>query len=278
MLLPPLGDYASLVPFLIGFILFLNFLELRIDFRRLLPKELLVTLFLTVVVMPVLAYYVLGRGFDNAYRIGLLLTACAPAGVMTIILGHYIKEGDYYLVFSNFMVATFGSILYIPIVLACILGKSVEIEIRPVVAQTAALVIIPFSASRIAFRFFPSRMLQWLKSKSGRFTLVIAFCVVAISVAAPSQELQWDLSLLFLSAVILGVFLLPGSLAYLVGNLFGGVGTRNTLSFVASSRNVQLVLAIAILNFPPLTTVPIIIGIFIHHVVNAFWLWLYRVK
>ena len=47
------------------------------------------------------------------------------------------KDSDYYLVFSNFMVATFGSILYIPFVLACVLGKTVEVDIRPIIAQTA---------------------------------------------------------------------------------------------------------------------------------------------
>ncbi len=263
---------------MIGLILFLNFLELRIDFRRLFPKELLVTFLLSVIVMPVFVYYVLGRGFDSSYRIGLLLTACAPAGVMTIILGQYIKEGDYYLVFSNFMVATFSSILYIPIILACILGKTVEIEMRPIVAQTAALVIIPFLASRAAVRLFRSNVRQWLKNNSSWFMLVMAFCVVTISVAGPSEELRWDVSLISLSAVIMVVYLLPGLLGYLAGYLLGGIGTRNTLSFIASSRNVQLVLAVAILNFPPLTTVPIIIAIFVHHLVNAFWLWLYRVK
>ena len=106
----------------------------------------------------------------------------------------------------------------------------------------------------------------------------MAFCVVTISVAGPSEELRWDVSLISLSAVIMVVYLLPGLLGYLAGYLLGGIGTRNTLSFIASSRNVQLVLAIAILNFPPLTTVPIIIAIFVHHLVNAFWLWLYRVK
>jgi hypothetical protein len=61
IMVPQLADYASLVPFMIGFIIFLNFLELRIDYRRLFPKELFVTFLLSVIVMPVFVYYVLGE-------------------------------------------------------------------------------------------------------------------------------------------------------------------------------------------------------------------------
>ena len=263
---------------MVGIVLFMNFLEIKIDIRRFFPKELLVTSLLTMIVMPVFVYYILGKGFHNHYRIGLLLIACAPAGVMTIILGQYINESNYNLVFSNFVFTTFGSILYIPIVLACILGKTVEIEMQPILRQTAALIIIPYIASQIAVKFLRSSRLQWLKNKSSAVILVLSFFIIMISVASASSELRWDVSLLDLSARILVIYVLPGGLGYHAGYLFGGTGTRNTLSFISSSRNVQIVLAIAILNFPPLTTVPLVIGIFIHHLVNAFWLWLYRVK
>ena len=58
-----------------------------------------------------------------------------------------------------------------------------------------------------------------------------------------------------------------------IGNLIGGKELRNTLTFISSSRNLQIVLAVVILNFSPLATVPIIIATIFHNIMNAFWLW-----
>ena len=61
---------------------------------------------------------------------------------------------------------------------------------------------------------------------------------------------------------------------YAIGWMAGNTELKTTLPFICSSRNIQLVFAIAVLNFPPLTYVPLILGIFLHHLTNAFWIWI----
>lgn len=274
LFLPQFGNYSSYILPMILLMLFLNFLDLKIEPHRLLRKELLITFFLSIVIMPSITYYILSIGFEPSYRMGLLLVACSPSGVMGIILIHYITYRDYNLVFSNLLFSTFGSILFIPIILKLILGQTFLIEFRPIIVQTAALVIIPFLATRLVNRFFPDKQLQ-LINKIPKFVVpFLMFLIISTSIGSAASQLKWDLTLLRLSVSVLGIYLLHAGLGYFAGSLIGKKELRNTLTFISSSRNCQIVLALAILNFSPLTTVPIIIAIIFHHITNAFWLWM----
>lgn len=94
VMFPGLGAYRRAVPYLIGFLLFMNFFEIQVLWQRLFRVELLVTVALSIGIMPVLAYYVLSWGLPEEYRIGVLLTAIAPTGIMTLVLCRFIPEKD----------------------------------------------------------------------------------------------------------------------------------------------------------------------------------------
>ena len=253
-------------------LLFFNFLDLKIDPHRLLRKELFITFFLSIVIMPSITYFVLSIGFESSYRMGLLLLACSPTGVMGIILIHYLKYRDYNLAFSNFLFSTFGSILFIPIVLKLLFGQTVLIEMRPIIVQTAALIIIPYLATRFVNRFFPDKQLRLIKKLPKFGVPFLVFLIISTSIGSAASQLKWDLTLLRLSVSVVGIYLLHAGLGYFAGSLIGRKELRNTLTLISSSRNCQIVLAI--LKFSPLTAVPIIIGIVFHHITNAFWLWM----
>lgn len=253
--------------------LFLNFLNITIDPRRILQKELAIPFTLSVLVMPLITHFGFSRYFSGPYRIGLLLTACAPAGVMTLVLIHFIREKDYDLAFSYFFFSTFGSILYIPVVLKLLLGQAVTIEIRPFVLQTAALILIPFLSARLSLRFVSGKIIAAINTSANLLNPLLVFLVVSASISSASDELHWDLTLLGLSIAVIAIFMLPGGVGYLLGKMSGARKRSNTLALISSSRNCQFVLAVAILNFPPLTAVPIIIAAIFHHLTNAFWLW-----
>ncbi len=268
-----MGNFSPSIPILVLFLLFFNFLDVKIDPHRLFRKELLITLSLSFVIMPVITYHGLSIGFNSAYRTGLLLTACAPSGIMGIILIRFMKLKDYNLAFSNFFFTTFGSILLIPIILKLLIGQTVAIDIRPLIGQTAVLIIAPFTATRLVNRFCHEKGLFWIKKCSTALTPVLVFLIISTSIASASDELKWDLTLLRLSISVLAIYLLQGGLGFWIGNLIGGKELRNTLTFISSSRNLQIVLAVVILNFSPLATVPIIIATIFHNIMNAFWLW-----
>ncbi len=273
---PQTKIYSDLIPLMIGVMLFFNFLNVKVHFRELHTKVLLLTFFLSAFAMPVLAYYFLGRRFEEPYRIGLLLIACAPTGITTLVLGQYIKGSNYNLVLNNFLFTTFCSMIYIPIILKLILSETVKYEILPfaIIGQMFALVVFPYFASQMIVHFLKQRWFSWLKKISKGLTLLLLFGVIMVSVGKIADQFVWTAESLWLSLSILVIFLIHGGLGYGLGCFWKSAEIKNTLPFICSSRNIQLVFAIAVLNFSPLTYVPIIIGIFFHHLTNAFWLWI----
>ena len=140
--------------------------------------------------------------------------------------------------------------------------------------QTAAIIMIPFLATRLVRRFFQDNMLMGIQKASKVLIPALVFLIIATSIGSASDELEWNLTLLRLSSSVFIIYMIQGGLGYMAGSLTDGRKTRNTLALISSSRNCQIVLAIAILNFSPLCSVPIVIATIFHHIMNAFWLWI----
>jgi len=273
---PQSGKYAIYIPYMIGVMLFFNFLDVKIQFRRSHPRVLLLTLLLSAVVIPGFVYFILSVGLPAPYRTGLLLVACAPTGITTLVLGRYIKGSNYHLVVSNFFFITFGSVFYIPILLKTFLNEAVKFEASSftLLGQMALLVLLPYILSQTIVRLLHQQWLVKHKIISKGCTLFLLFGIIVVSVGKVADYLVWRADSIWLTVVILAIYLIHGGIGYIIGCVWGNSGLKMTLPFICSSRNIQLVFAIAVLNFSPLTYVPIIMGIFIHHLTNAFWLWI----
>ena len=278
LLLPQAGELTECIPYLIGLLLLLNFLDVRTQWNKLLRKELLVTLLLSAVVMPAVSYYILSAVFIEPYRIGLVLVACSPSGVLTLILYRFIPDSDYNLIFSNFLFTTFGSIFYIPLILMLLIPRSgsVQINTGDVLLQTAGLVLIPYFAGRFLRMVFNEDALSSIKKASRWIIVFLIYGIVTVSISSTSYELVWNTSLIGLSVVVFSIYIMQGGLGYAIGYVIGDRSIRHTLALISSSRNTQIVLAIAVLNFSSLVVVPCVIGVIFHHVTNALWLWLFR--
>lgn len=253
-------------------LLFFNFLDLKIKFRLFLRKELFFTFFLSVIVMPTFTYYLLSYRFEFSFRVGLLLVACAPSGIMSVLLINYLNSKDIDLALSNLLFTTFGSILFIPFILKYMLGKTVVIEIRPIILQTAILIIIPFLGTRV-INVFPSHLIfLFIRKISNYISPIIVFFIILISIGSSTINLTYDIKYFSLFLSVFGIYLFQSTLAFSLGCLLKNKAIRNTLTLISSSRNCQIILSIAILNFSPSVTIPIIIAIILHHVMNSFWL------
>lgn len=89
-----------------------------------------------------------------------------------------------------------------------------------------------------------------------------------------ADQLNWNAESIWLTVIVLAIHLIHGGAGYVIGRIRKNDELKKTLPLIWSSRNIQLVFAIAVLNFHPLTYVPIIMGLFFHHLTNAFWLWI----
>ncbi len=273
---PQLRILMPYLPYFVAIMLLFNFIDIKMQYKNLLRPELIVTFLLTVVIMPLLSYYLLSLPFHEHYRIGILLVALSPSGIILLVLIRYVPDKNYDLIFSNFLFTTFGSILYIPFMVKVIIGQNIHIDSTHLLYQTALLVLGPFLASRIILRLPWPGVIGLTRRISGKAILVLVFCIVSGSLSGLSGSISWDTSLIGVSVIVLSIYIIQGGLGYFVGSLIGDKSTKQTLAMICSSRNTQLVIALALLHFPPLVIVPAIISIFLHHSTNAFWLWLFR--
>ena len=271
-----MGQYAIYIPYLIGVLLFFNFLDVKIQLRRSFPWLLIAALFLSAAAIPGLTYYFLSVPFSGPYRTGLLLVACAPTGITTLVLGRYIRGSNYNLVLGTFFFITFASVFYIPFLLEFLLDQDVRLETSPytLLVQLALLVVLPYLLSQIAVRILRQQWLVDHPNISKGATLILIFCIVGISIAKVADQLTWNTESLWLASMVLAIHLIHGGLGYVIGRIWKNDELTKTLPLIWSSRNIQLVFAIAVLNFHPLSYVPMIMGIFFHHLTNAFWLWI----
>lgn len=272
----PLGQLKPIVPFIIGVVLFLSFIDLQLRLKNLIRLELLVTLTLSALIMPALAYFVFSNGLKPLYRIGLLLVALAPSGIIMLILSAYVEEKDTGLIISNFFATLFGAIIYMPLVLKWFIGAEVQINSLKLLWQAALLVLLPYGLAQIARRNYV--FCQSLRTIKGYFIPGAIFFIISISLANAKAKLFWHNDLIQVIGAVFCIYLVQGGLGFILGKLFWQTSQRNTLALVASSRNIQFVLAVAILNFDPIIIVPLIIGILFHHLTNLIWLFLLASK
>ena len=163
-----------------------------------------------------------------------------------------------------------------PFAVKWLVGATVEINTMQLFAKTAALVLVPYCISVIVKKLISEGAVTMAERYAKRVILVPIFIIIAFSIAAAAREIVWEQNLIKLAPLVVLVFFVQGGLAYLAGMLFWDRNIRNTLAMIASARNMQLVLGIAIINFPPLTVVPCILGIFVQNIILTFWVWLFR--
>ncbi|MFC1513524.1 hypothetical protein ACFL5P_00785 [candidate division KSB1 bacterium] len=276
LLFPAVQFINPSIPYLIGIMLVLNFLDIKTYWKDLLRKELFLTSFLTIIFIPVISYYILSIPFEENIRIGILLTACAPAGIMTLIIARFIPQKDYNLIFSNFLFTTFASIIYIPYLLKLIIGRNVEINSLEILIQIAVLILIPYSISRILLKFVSDIKLNKVRFSTKFILPLLVFVIISGSIGGASEELEWNRSLILQTAVIALIYALHGIIGYFSGYIFGGKDIRHSLALTTTSRNIQIMLAVTILNFDSVVLIPLVIAIIIHHFSNAVILYLFR--
>ncbi|MFC1492502.1 bile acid:sodium symporter family protein [candidate division KSB1 bacterium] len=268
--------FIPVIPYFIGIMLYLNYLDLTPEWNKLIRKELIVTVFLSVIFMPLLVYHVLSIGMADEYRMGLFLTAIAPSGILMLVFAKFVPKKDFNLIISNFLVLQFGIIFYLPLMLEWVIGTTVQIESSRLFLQTAAIILIPYIANLVSKRVLTEPVLRMIKRTAKGIIPVMVFLIISSSINGVAEEIIWDVSLVRIAVITLSIFLIQGGAAYGAGYFLGDRSIRNTMCLIASSRNIQLILGIALINFPPLVVVPLVFAIFFHHLTNALWLWLFR--
>ena len=102
----------------------------------------------------------------------------------------------------------------------------------------------------------------------------LVFFLIASTLGKASSEISWGMDEAVLVFRLILIYAAQTMLAWIAGFFLKNDILRNSFVLSASSKNIQLMLAVAVLNFDPAVSLPIALGIFGHHLSNGFWLWI----
>lgn len=275
---PQLNFLKNTLPFLIGLILYFNFLEIKVDLKQLIRKEYFVTLPLSAIIIPFIVFYILSVNLPIEYRTGLFFIAIAPNGIMVLLIGKFVSGRDYDLMLGNFLVTSLGFVLYLPVISNFILGNSLPIDPIQLFIKVAGLVFIPYGLKIITEKYFSEKTISAISNNSNKIVPFILYYVVSIAISNASGNLNFDYTIVQLIIIIFSIHFIHGGIGYIAGTLFDNSkhNIKRTLAFLGSSRNNQIMLGLSVIYFSPMTTIVLVLGIILHHITNLIWLWIFR--
>jgi predicted Na+-dependent transporter len=195
---------------------------------------------------------------------------------MPLVIGRFLRGVDYSLILGNFLATTFGSVLYLPPMLKWLAGAEVEMDAGRLFGRAAALILLPYVLSLAVNRGLGAPWRRIMDRFSPPAVLVLMFAIVALVISKARNSLVWNADLAVVSAMVVGIYAFQGLSAWLAGTALGFRRTRATMAVLGSSRNNQVSLGIAMLQFPPAAAIPCVIGFIVHHLASAMWLWLLK--
>ena len=270
-----LSQVKYLIPYIIVYLLLLNFTKVTLSFKDLLKKEVLVTIGLSGIVMPFITWYIVSWQATLELKYGLLLLSIAPSGIMMLVLSKYVHPVEKSLIVVNFFITHLASIILIPVVINHFIGTNIKLNLGGLIIKTMFMVGTPLIMSFfLKLNFFRIVKLVFVSSEKIILPLAIFF-VISIAVASASDKIGFSWVLPEVFARVLLIYLIQGSLGFLCGwFFFKKLSVVNTLTLISSSRNSQFMLAISALYFSSFVGMVIVIGVFAHHITNAFWIFL----
>jgi BASS family bile acid:Na+ symporter len=263
---PSGGHLKFLLPWLLGTMLFFNFLEIRIRFQDLFKRELIYYPLMVLVLLPALIY-LLSFPLDKELRMGLFMIAIAPtaigASVITALTG-----GNILLTVSNTVISNLLSIVYYPLLIRLYFHSSeLTIPVLPMMIHLALVIVIPFALS-FAFRELRKRIrgLDPFLTRAGRIAPFLLPLLVYIAASSSSKELRLLAPQVLITA---GLFTLGVAVLYFAAGFLTGRNLPDRLSLAGSfgQKNTGLCILLAVNNFSPLTAVPATLYILFHHLI-----------
>lgn len=245
------------IPLGLGLIMFGMGLTLEFeDFRDILKKWKLVGfgMVMQFAIMPVLAVgisFVLG--LPKAAMIGMVVVGACPGGTASNVIA-YLARANVPLSVTMTLASTCLAPLLTPLIIYCILGESIQINLWAMVQSVFWIVVFPLIDGLILRRIFRSRLEPFLRYFPSFSILVIALliaCIIGLN----------QTTLLALPALVLVAVILHNGLGLGIGyGLARAVKCdkrdARTIAIEVGMQNSGLGVALAVKHFGTATALP----------------------
>jgi bile acid:Na+ symporter, BASS family len=263
-LLPPVPGIAQSLPYILSLILFFSFAKIDINPRSFLKKELLVYPPLIYLFFPAVLFFVT-RSLDADLRMGLILIAVTPTAISSPVVADLINSDRALNIAGVVLTNLLAPLVYSAVMIVLFSSRGVSVPVLAVIRDIALVIIVPMVMSALIKK---NNAAHSLMSRAGHYFNAPAFPVVIFaavgSAAAKLKTYAWgDL------AVIGALTMALSLLLFVSGALLVNKKSRGAMALVFGHKNTALAVWVGLSNFNPGVTVPVVIYIICHHIINS---------
>lgn len=225
------------------------------------------------ILMPILAFMLGWLVFPNDLltRTGLLLAFSIPTGIVSL-MWISIYGGNRTLALCVILVNTLLAPILIPATLTVFLGTVIDLDSTGMLMGIFWMVVAPSVLALIIHAFKP-RWVQPIHTIGAPLTKIGLLVVICLnsSVAAPYfRAMDMHLVIIIITVLFLAIT------GYFLGLILGRIGQVNeaekmSMMLLCGMRNIGVGAAIAVVYFPPLATLPVIVGTLFQQILAAYF-------
>ncbi len=253
-------------------LMYFSLLEININPKKMIRKELIIWGLINIVALPLIAFF-LGSLVSNDLLLGIVIAALAPTATSSPFFVGLIK-GDKELSISISTLANLSSIFYVPIVLFILFGMRVAIPYDQVFVNIFELIFIPLFLAILTKKFLASRFNKLVRY-SKNIVPFILFLILLIIFSTSLSSIQSSFGEVITVIPLVGLVCTSG---FLLGYFsMKDKKLKRTLAIAGGFKNQSLMLGI-FYNLAPITLIPPVIYLIFHHIYNGIFVWLYEKK
>lgn len=256
------------IPYVLGGMLYFAFLKLRFEPKRFFRKELVFYPIATYILMPLIAFFATAS-LPDELRVGFVMVAIAPSATGAPVIAELINADmevttAHVAVYNLITPLTFS--LIPPLLFR---NTSVSMDYVAVFLRLVAIIFIPLFLALVTRRI--ANLFRVTSRVGAMVNPVLLVLVIGIAVSSAAGKLH-TLSPLRIGVTFLVVFIMA-VLYFSSGYLLGRTpAVKKALALSFGHKNGALTIWVCLANFTPLTSVPMVMYIIAHHIINSFLL------
>lgn len=274
----PVGkEFKILIPVLLALLLFFGFLKTDMGKKDFYRKELGLYGINLLLFMPLFSYFAYKNLFSFDYAVGLFLLAVTPTGLSLTGLIDLVRDGDRKMVVAIIVVFTLFAMVAIPVLTYIFYRRNIRMDLLSLFLNLILLILVPYIAAFIFKKIFPEKFLESIKKSSYYINFIILFAIIFVAVSAARASIVLNYSMFYLFLAVMGIYIFQALSGFFLAHFFDRIHTA-TFTITCASKNTQLALIVALLNFGDAATIPCVIGIIGNHLTFSSLLLIFHIR
>lgn len=269
----PYGTLIKDLFFPLSFILmYINVLELKLNLKHFLRKEIVFWGVINILILPIFAYFI-GSLLSEYLWVGVVMASLAPAAMNSPVFVNLI-EGDKELSVSISTIANLSTIFYVPALVFIFFGMKLSIPYDQILINTFGLIFIPIILAILTRKVLKERYIK-ISKVSNEFIPILLAVLLWIIFSNSASQIWSSLNEIL---VVIPIIFLISALGFLLGYFcVKKTSVKRTLTIACGYKNESLMLGI-IYGLNSLIAIPIVFYIMAHQIFNSLIILLFEKK